>query len=112
MKFLRIILATLIGYWIAGELIPGFVIPTQIIDILIGGVILGILFAIVRPILKIISFPAILLTAGLFIIVINGFLIWGLAYFTSYASVNSFLPLLWTTLLISAVVYISRGFEK
>lgn len=37
-----------------------------------GGIILGLLNAVVRPILKILGFPFMILTFGLFIFVING----------------------------------------
>jgi len=37
-----------------------------------GGIILGLLNVIVRPILKLIGFPFMILTFGLFILVING----------------------------------------
>lgn len=38
---------------------------------IIGGIIIGILNAFVKPLLKILSIPFVLLTAGLFLIVIN-----------------------------------------
>ena len=38
---------------------------------LIGGLIIGILNAFVKPIMKILSLPFVILTAGLFLIVIN-----------------------------------------
>lgn len=37
-----------------------------------GGIVLGLLNAIIRPILKVLGFPFILITFGLFILVING----------------------------------------
>ncbi|MBN1264835.1 MAG: phage holin family protein [Anaerolineales bacterium] len=63
------------------------------------GVIMGLLNAIVRPLLKILSFPLILVTLGLFLIVINTGLFWltgliGQAFNIGY-SVSSF----WAALL-------------
>jgi len=40
-----------------------------------GGIILGLLNIIVRPILKLIGFPFMILTFGLFILVINGIIL-------------------------------------
>lgn len=40
-----------------------------------GGIILGLLNVIVRPILKVLGFPFLLLTFGLFILVINGIIL-------------------------------------
>lgn len=41
-----------------------------------GGIILGLLNVFVRPILKLLGFPFILLTFGLFILVINAIILW------------------------------------
>ncbi len=43
---------------------------------LIGGVIIGVLNAFVKPLMKILSFPIVLLTAGLFSLVINVVIFW------------------------------------
>ncbi|MDJ0797571.1 MAG: phage holin family protein [Calothrix sp. MO_167.B12] len=43
---------------------------------LIAAVVIGIVNAIIRPILKILAFPITLLTFGLFTFVINGFTLW------------------------------------
>ena len=40
-----------------------------------GGIILGLLNVVVRPLLKIVGFPFMLLTFGLFILVINGIIL-------------------------------------
>jgi putative membrane protein len=47
----------------------------------IGGLVVGILNTFVKPILKILTFPLIFLTVGLFMIVINAFILWFLSYF-------------------------------
>lgn len=53
---------------------------------LIGGIIMGVLNSVVKPILKIISLPFIFLSGGIFLIVINGVLLWFLSYFLSVAA--------------------------
>jgi len=40
------------------------------------GLILGLLNAVLRPLLKLLSFPLIIVTLGLFLIMINTFLFW------------------------------------
>lgn len=42
---------------------------------LAGGIILGILNGVVRPILKLLGFPFVIMTFGLFILVINGIIL-------------------------------------
>ncbi|MDD3862083.1 MAG: phage holin family protein [Candidatus Gracilibacteria bacterium] len=48
---------------------------------IIGGLVLGILNLIVKPLFKIIAFPLIFLTGGLFLIVINAVILAFLSYF-------------------------------
>ncbi len=51
----------------------------------IGGVVLGLVNLVVRPLLRIVSLPFIFLTGGLFMIVINVAILWFLSYFLSIA---------------------------
>jgi putative membrane protein len=51
----------------------------------IGGVVLGVVNLVVRPLLRIVSLPFIFLTGGLFMIVINVVILWFLSYFLSIA---------------------------
>ncbi len=51
----------------------------------LGGLILGIINTIVRPIVKIISLPFIIISGGLVMILINVGILWFLSYFFSVA---------------------------
>lgn len=58
------------GLWVAGEVVPGVTIvglPTLIM----AAAVLGFLNAIVKPILVLLSLPFILVTLGLFLLVLN-----------------------------------------
>lgn len=48
---------------------------------IIGGLILGIVNLIFKPILKVLSLPFVIITGGLFLIVINMAILWFLQYF-------------------------------
>jgi len=76
---IRLILNAL-GLWVAIRLF-GTGIPAEQITAGIGGFILaGLIFSVVnslvRPVAMIISLPALLLTMGLFTLVINGAMVW------------------------------------
>jgi putative membrane protein len=60
------------AYLVVGMTIGGVIWKT----LLIGGIILGILNILMKPILKLFSLPFILLTAGLFYFVINAVILW------------------------------------
>ncbi len=67
-------------YLTVGLLGGGFLITGSYRGYAIAAVIFGILNSIVKPILKIISLPFVILSAGVFILVINGFLVWFAKY--------------------------------
>jgi putative membrane protein len=72
-RFLTRWLVSSLGLWIAaGFLSNSITYGSKLRDIVIAGLILAAINTIVRPIIVIFSLPAILLTLGLFMIIING----------------------------------------
>ncbi|MBI4975779.1 phage holin family protein [Candidatus Peregrinibacteria bacterium] len=53
---------------------------------ILGGAVMGAINFILRPLLKIVSAPFMILTGGLFLIVINMALLWFLSYFLKVAA--------------------------
>jgi len=73
----------------------------------LGGIVIGLLNTIVKPILKLISIPFIFLSLGLFLIVINGAMLWLMSYILEVAKFRD-VTLNFSsigTLLIAAVVF-------
>lgn len=66
-----------LGLWIAAAVLGGDRITynEQFAGIVFGGLILAIINAIIKPVVVILSLPAILFTLGLFMIVINGLMV-------------------------------------
>lgn len=94
------ILAGIAGLWIAMQFVSGVEFTGSPQQLLIAGLILGILNAILKPLLNILTFPIRILTLGLSGLVINLLLIWGLDLILEELEFIGFLPLLWTTLII------------
>ena len=61
---------------IAVYLVPGIDLGEKISSLIWLALIFGLVNAILRPILKLITFPLIVLTLGLFSLLINSFLFW------------------------------------
>lgn len=62
-----------LGLWVAAGLLSGSISYEHHVGVIItAGLVLAILNAIIRPILVLASLPAILVTLGLFMLVING----------------------------------------
>lgn len=69
-----------LGFYILTRVLDGITYTGGIQFFVIVGVILGIINFLVKPILKIFSFPLIALSGGLFLIVINVVLLFFLSY--------------------------------
>ena len=97
------ILANSAAIWAANRLVPGFIFAGTYTDLLIAGAVLGLINALVRPILNIISFPIIFLTLGLFSLVINIFLLYLAASFLPSLQIQSLGSAFWGLIIISLI---------
>ena len=69
--FLVRLLITALGLWVADQLVGGIVI-TGTGSLLVSALLLGLVNAVIRPILLILTLPLTLLTLGLFVFIVNG----------------------------------------
>lgn len=77
MKLLLRWAITGLSLFVAAWLVPGIRVEREAWTIFAAmAVILGLVNAIVRPLLKLLSCPLIILTLGLFVLVINGITLW------------------------------------
>ena len=67
-------LLTALGLWVASALLKG-VHSTGILALIGAGLLLGIVNAIIRPLLVILTLPVTILTLGLFLLVVNGLMV-------------------------------------
>jgi putative membrane protein len=81
-------------------LVAGFYIDTFYAAI-IAVLVLGIVNALIKPLLLLITLPINILTLGLFTFVINGLLFWFVATFVKGFNVDGFMPAFWAALLFS-----------
>ncbi len=68
--FLIRTLINALGLWLASALVPGITF-TSSGSLLVAAVLLGIVNAVVRPVLVLLTLPITILTVGLFLLVIN-----------------------------------------
>src|SRR5579872_6449926 len=69
-----------VGLWIATQIVPGMG-ADGVETLLFAALLLGIVNAIVRPILIILTLPFTIITLGLFLLVINGLMLELVAFF-------------------------------
>lgn len=105
------LLANIAALYLANLWVAGFSVSGGWAGYVMAGLVLGILNLIVRPILKIISTPLIIISLGLFLIVINAIILWLAAQLTNYIVIENLIALLWATLIIAAVNFIAHWFK-
>jgi putative membrane protein len=97
-----------LGLWIAAGLLSGSISyhGSHLGTVIITGLILAVLNALIKPLLVIISLPAILLTLGLFMLVINGVTVYLASKLYSGLQLSSFGVAVLTGIIIGLVNYL------
>jgi putative membrane protein len=107
---LRVLIAAL-GLWLATEWVSGITVTTPT-TLILAALLLGIVNAIVRPIVVLLTLPATLLTLGLFLLVVNAAMLGLVAAFLPGFSIAGFWPAFWAAIIISVVSWIGSAIFK
>ena len=86
-RFIFRVLIAAAGLWLAARIVPG-VTADGWTTLLIAGFLLGVVNAIVRPIVTILTFPLTIVTLGLFLLVVNAAMIGLVAWFLDGLAVH------------------------
>lgn len=73
---------------------------------LFAALVLGLVNALIRPVLVVLTLPVTVVTLGLFILVINGLLFWAVANFVKGISVTGFWPAVGAAILYSIISWV------
>ena len=76
MRFLLRLVVTACALWLAVNFVPGIRWNGGVVGLLGVAVVFGLLNALVRPILAWLTCPLVVLTLGLFLLVLNGLMLW------------------------------------
>ena len=76
MPFLIKLLVNMAALWVATRLVPGVTYGGGALGLLGVALIFGVINVVLRPIMKLVTCPIILLTLGLFTFVVNGLMLW------------------------------------
>jgi putative membrane protein len=97
-----------LALWLVARIVPGIEVR-DFGSALIATLIIGVVNAIVGPILKILGFPLIILTLGLFLLVIDAALLKLASVFTPGFRVRGFFSALLGSLVLTILTYILRA---
>ena len=109
MGFLLRVLINAAALWVAASLIPGITLR-DLRYTLLAALVLGLINAIVRPVLIFLTLPITLMTLGLFIFVLNAFCLWLTSRLVPGFEVHGFGAAFLGALVISAVSWMLTAF--
>ncbi|OGZ34403.1 MAG: hypothetical protein A2Y98_02040 [Candidatus Portnoybacteria bacterium RBG_19FT_COMBO_36_7] len=115
MRFIIRILANALAIYLAAsfKFLPGVTVSGDWKIFLLCGLVLSLINAFVKPILKLISLPLLFITFGLFSLIINILTIWLLTKFISQLSITGLSAFIYTTIIVSIVNWlVSIIFKK
>jgi putative membrane protein len=76
MSFIIRLLVNAAALWVATRIVPGVTYDGGVMPLLGVALLFGVINATLRPLAKILTFPLILLTLGIFALVVNGLMLW------------------------------------
>ena len=107
MPFLIRLLVNAAALWVATRLVPGVGYDGGALPFLGVGLVFGVVNAFLRPVAKILTFPLIIVTLGIFALVINGLMLWLTSSLSSALGlgfhVSGFWAAFWGGLVVSLV---------
>jgi putative membrane protein len=116
MHFLVRLLINAAALWVATHFVTGIVYQGSWQSLFFVALVFGVLNASVRPLLKLVTFPLLILTLGLFTFVINAFMLlitgWVSERLELGFHVAGFWPAFWGGLVISIVSLAMSLFVK
>ncbi len=107
MPFIVRLLVNAAALWVATRLVPGVTYDGGAVPLLGVALVFGALNASLRPIAKILTLPLIIVTLGIFALVINGLMLWLTSSLSSALGfgfhVSGFWAAFWGALVVSLV---------
>jgi putative membrane protein len=107
--FLLRVLINAGAIYLAAAIVPGIEVDSAL-TALGAGLVLGLINAVVRPVLVVLTLPVTVLTLGLFLFVLNGLCLWLTALVVKGFVVQGFWPAVLGALLVSVVSWTLTAF--
>jgi putative membrane protein len=109
MGFLIRVVVNAVAIWVATEIVPGIQAHSAT-TVVVAALVLGLVNAIVRPVLLVLTLPLTLVTLGLFLFVLNALCLWLTSAVVPGFEVRGFWAAFWGALIVSALSWAVNGF--
>ena len=109
MGFLLRVLVNALAIFLAAAIVSGIEIR-GVLSALGAGLVLGLVNAVVRPVLLVLTLPLTLATLGLFLFVLNGLCLWLTSLLVKGFEVHGFWAAVFGALIVSVVSWLLTAF--
>jgi putative membrane protein len=107
MPLLIRLLVNAAALWVATRIVTGVTYSGALLPFLGVALVFGVVNAFIRPVLKLVTFPLIIVTFGIFALVVNGLMLWLTSSLSSTLGlgfhVSGFSAAFWGALVVSVV---------
>ena len=104
-NFILRAIAAACGLWVAAKIVSGLSY-SDLGSLIVAAVLLGLVNAILRPIVIILTLPFTILTLGLFLFVVNGLMLALTAYLIPGFNVDGIVPAILGSIVVSVVGWV------
>ena len=104
MPFFIRLLVNAAALWVATQIVPGVSFSGGALPLLGVALVFGVVNALIRPVAKLLTFPLIILTLGVFALVINGLMLWLTSSLSSALGLGFHVSGFWAAFLGALVV--------
>lgn len=104
--FLVRLLVNAAALWVATRLVPGVTYSGDVLPFLGVAIVFGIVNSFIRPVAKLLTLPLIILTLGIFALVVNGLMLWLTSSLSESLGLGFHVSGFWAALFGSLVVSI------
>jgi putative membrane protein len=112
MKLLVRWAALALSFWVATAVIPGIDVKGGFTTYLWVALLFGLLNATLGSLLKLLTLPAVILTLGLFLVVVNASILMLVARWSDKLDVNNFWSAIFTAIIISVITRLVSNIGK
>ena len=102
LQFILTWLATAVSLVVTAFIVPGFAV-VSFSSAIVGAAVLGLVNAIIKPLLVLFTLPLTILTLGLFLFVVNAIALGLVSYLTPGLTVAGFFPALFGSIVLTLV---------
>lgn len=101
-----------IGIYIVAKVVPGVEYQGDLLYLLLTGLVIGLLNLLVKPLVTFLSLPLIVLSLGLFFLLINGFMLYVAAFILDGLTVDGCWPAILGGLVLALFNWLVRALTE